>query len=272
MRSGYAHVNDTKLYYELHGAASKPGLVLIHGFTLDRRMWDDQVAAFSEQYSVLRYDMRGFGASAVPEPGAPYSHTEDLKALLDHLGIPRAHILGLSLGAAVAIELAFAYPHVVSSLVAVDPVLWGYSWSKEYEFGHVWAASRERGIEAARALWLAHPLFAPTLDREPAASNLKKIVGEYSGWHWANRDPGTLPEPLAITHLERITAPTLAIIGERDLPDHHAIAGTLSSHIPDARLVVLPRAGHMSNMEVPEEFNGEVLSFLETLNNSNESR
>lgn len=255
-------MNDTKLYYELHGPMSAPPLVLIHGFTLDRRMWDDQVEAFSERYGVLCYDMRGFGASAVPEPGVPYSHTEDLRALLEHLGIARAHVVGLSLGAAVAIEFAFAYPQSVSSLIAVDPVLWGYSWSDEYEFGHVWAASRERGIEAARALWLAHPLFAPTLEREPAASNLKKIVGEYSGWHWANHDPVMLPEPLAVSGLERIAAPTLAIVGERDLPDHHAIAQTLSSRIPNARLTVLPGAGHMSNMEVPEEFNREVLIFL----------
>jgi pimeloyl-ACP methyl ester carboxylesterase len=73
--SGHAEVNGTRLYYEIAGAGHP--LVLIHGYTLDNRMWEDQFEVFSKQYKVLRYDLRGFGKSAHPSPGEKYCHTED---------------------------------------------------------------------------------------------------------------------------------------------------------------------------------------------------
>ena len=94
VQSGLAEVNDTCLYYEVAGTG--PPLVLIHGFTLDTRMWDDQFEAFSKHYRVVRYDMRGYGQSALPVLGEDYSHVDDLRALLDHLGITKTHVIGLS--------------------------------------------------------------------------------------------------------------------------------------------------------------------------------
>ena len=90
-----AEVNGTRLYYEMSGSGDP--IVLIHGFTFDVRMWDDQVQAFSQQYQVIRYDVRGFGRSALPTEQA-YARVDDLKALLDHLGIAGAYLLGLSMG------------------------------------------------------------------------------------------------------------------------------------------------------------------------------
>ena len=89
--TGFADVNGTRLYYELAGAGHP--LVLIHGFTLDTRMWDDQFAVFAQEYQMLRYDLRGFGKSALPTGGS-YAHTDDLKALLDSLHIAHASFLG----------------------------------------------------------------------------------------------------------------------------------------------------------------------------------
>jgi 3-oxoadipate enol-lactonase len=125
VQSGFAEVNGTRLYYEIVGRGSH--LVLIHGFTLDTRMWDDQFEAFSQHYRVLRYDARGFGKSALPVQGESYSHREDLKALLDHLKVSQAFILGLSMGGRTAISFTLEYPEVVRALIPVDAVLGGFS-------------------------------------------------------------------------------------------------------------------------------------------------
>src|SRR5688500_10311922 len=92
-RAGFADVNGTRLFYEIAG--SGPMLALIHGFSLDTRMWDDQYAALAQRQRVLRYDARGFGRSAVPG-SERYSHAEDLLALLEYLEIEHTALIGFS--------------------------------------------------------------------------------------------------------------------------------------------------------------------------------
>jgi pimeloyl-ACP methyl ester carboxylesterase len=261
IQTGLADVNGTRFYYEVAGSGHP--LVLVHGFSLDTRMWDAQFEVFAERYKVIRYDIRGYGKSAAPGTEA-YYHAEDLKGLLEHLSIERAHILGLSLGGAIAIEFAVAYPAMTGALVVVDSVLWGHNWSEEgrERDGAVWSAG---SVEAARRSWLDHPLFIQALANPLSAAHLTQIVNDYSGWHWENNDPGLLPDRLAAQRLHEIDAPTLIILGELDLPDFHAIALTLQQQIPNARSVTLSGVGHMSNMEDPEGFNSAVLSFLEEL-------
>ena len=258
---GFADVNGTRLYYEVAGSGHP--LVLIHGFSLDSRMWDAQFQPFARHYEVIRYDIRGHGRSALPGSDGFY-HADDLKGLLDYLGVKRTHVLGLSLGAAIATEFVLAYPTMASALVAVDPVLWGHTWSPEHEasLGDLWEAGKTGGVEAARTLWLAHPMFAPALEKPDVAARLAEMVSSYSGWHFVNDDPGLLPEPPAALRLEEIAVPTLALVGERDLPDFQAITEALSKRIPGARKIVLPAVGHMSNMEDPNSLNAVVLRFL----------
>jgi pimeloyl-ACP methyl ester carboxylesterase len=95
--------------------------------------------------------------------------------------------------------------------------------------------------------------------------HLTQILSDYSGWHWTHDDLGLLPDPVAAQHLEEITVPALALVGELDLPDFHEITNILQKRIPGARKVVLPGAGHMSNMENPAAFNRAVLGFLADL-------
>src|SRR6266566_308505 len=125
--AGTLAINGAHLYYEQAGSPGSPGhpLVLIHGFTLDTRMWDDQFAVFTRHYQVIRYDMRGFGRSDLPAE-EPFTAVDDLRALLDTLGVSRACVLGLSLGGSVAIDFALAYPDRTSALVLVDPALRGW--------------------------------------------------------------------------------------------------------------------------------------------------
>ena len=121
---GIADVNGTHLYYELAGSGDP--LVLIHGNTLDTRMWDDQFEPLARRYQVIRYDMRGYGKSALPTADS-YAPADDLMALLRHLGFGSAHVLGQSRGGAAAIDFALTYPEATDTLTVVDTVLRGFN-------------------------------------------------------------------------------------------------------------------------------------------------
>jgi 3-oxoadipate enol-lactonase len=259
-QSGSAKVNGTRLYYEVAGSGD--ALVFIHGFGADSRTWDAQFDAFAGQYQVVRYDMRGFGKSAVPT-GEPYTHTGDLAALLDSLGTAQACVIGQSMGGGVAIDFVLAYPQAVCSLVLVDSGLEGYEFAEwEESWGAVFGIAATQGTQASLAFMIGFPAFQ-TLRANPALeSRLMQIWSDYSGWHFANRDPVQNVDPPAIHRLEQIRVPTLVIVGEHDFADHHAIAGILQQRIPDAQKIVLPGVGHVSMMEAPGQFNEAVSTFL----------
>lgn len=259
---GIAEVNGTRLVYEVAGEGVP--VVLIHGFTLDGRMWDDQLPAFAARHRIVRYDLRGFGASSPFVPGEPYTHADDLRALMDTLSIERAAIIGLSMGGWVAVEFALMYPESVSALVLVDAALRGYPWSPSgaATIDGIYRLGREGKLDEAIAGWLADPLFACS-HRSPAASaRLAEIVMAYPCGHLLQDDPHLPLDPPARERLGEIAAPTLVVVGEEDIPDMHAIADLLATDVPASHKVVLPRAGHMANMDAPEAFNRVVLDFL----------
>lgn len=259
-QQGFVEVNGTRLYYEMAGAGD--AVVFLHGFTLDTRMWDDQFARFAEHYHVIRYDLRGFGQSAAPT-GAPYAHFDDLKALLDALGIEQARLVGLSKGGGVALDFALAFPSYVRSLVLIDTVLGGFSWSAEGSARDeaVWQQARAGGIPAAKASWLAHPLFVPALRQPEVAARLDRIIDDYSGWHFVNANPEHSLKPPAATRLHELHVPVLAIVGEYDTPDFRAITEIIGQQAPQAQALVIPGVGHMANMEAPELVNAAMLEF-----------
>jgi 3-oxoadipate enol-lactonase len=262
--AGRAAVNGTHLYYEQAGSGQP--LVLIHGFTLNTQMWEDQFAIFARHYRVIHYDMRGFGRSARPTK-EPFTAVDDLCALLDALGVNRTVVLGLSRGGGVAIDFALAYPEHTSALVLVDPALGGWTWSEDFSrsMDELAITAQTQGVEAARQRWLAHPFFLPARERPELAARLAQIVASYSSWSWLYTSPERdvdLPTPRP---LEQISVPTLLVMGERDIGEFQVIARHIASSIPQLTKHVLPGVGHMANMEVPEAFNEAVLGFLGNL-------
>jgi len=252
---GRAAVNGTQLYYEAAGSGEP--LIMAHGLSLDTRMWDAQFAVFAQRYRVVCYDVRGYGRSAPPDD-APYSRPDDQMALMAHLGIARAHVLGLSMGGMLAVDFALEYPQATHTLIAVDSALSGYRWSDDWRAR--WQAMEATGdAEAAKRLWLAHPLFAPANAQPAVAAALAQMVADYSGYHLL-RDDGARAGH-AFRRLEELQMPVLVVLGERDLPDFHTIADRLAVRA-HARAVVIPGAGHMSPMEAPDAFNRIVLEFL----------
>jgi pimeloyl-ACP methyl ester carboxylesterase len=246
------------LAHDVHGAG--PPLVLVHGVTLDRRMWEPNMPALTERFRVVRCDLAGFGAS--PPPTGPYSQAEDLRALLAQLGIERAAVVGLSMGGGVALELTLAHPDVVSALVLADTDLPGMPLSPDLRdvIGIAAGHARAGDLGAARAAWLASPFFAHSPPDVTAV--LEEIVGDYSFWHW--RNPG-LHEPLdppAGHRGSEVRAPALVVRGEHEVAHFVEHSARMAADIPGARAVVIAGAGHMSNMDRPSDFDRVVLDFL----------
>ncbi|MFN8470038.1 MAG: alpha/beta hydrolase [Caldilineaceae bacterium] len=257
----YVDVDSAQIYSEIAGSGS--AVVLIHGFTLDTTMWDDQFMPLAEHFQVVRYDLRGFGRSTVPGD-VPYSHVHDLAVILGRLNIPQAILVGLSKGGAVALDFALSYPGRTQALVLIDTVVGGYRWSPEGAARDdlVFQRAREGGIAAAKECWLAHPIFAPAQRNPQVAARLVEIVDRYSGWHFVNDDPEQRLTPRAAGRLAELTMPMLVMVGEHDTADFVQMAEFICRHVPHAQKYIVGGVGHMANMEAPAEVTQALLAFL----------
>lgn len=254
----FACADGGRLRYSTAGAGEP--VVLIHGLGLDAAMWDPQWPVLQRAFRTIRYDVRGFGDSTLPQ--GPYSHSADLLELLDFLDARPAHVVGLSMGGQLALRFALEHAGAVRSLTLIDAALSGYRWSEAWRrsMSEIHNAAKNGGVQAAKRLWLAHPLFAP-LQRDPQlAAALAAMVERYSAWHWHNADP--VRKPASPTALAAVSPRTLVIVGELDLPDFKSIAGQLAAEIPRASLHTVAGAGHMANMEAPAIVNALLLEHL----------
>jgi pimeloyl-ACP methyl ester carboxylesterase len=249
-----------RLVYEVTGEG--PAVVLIHGFGLDMRMWDPQVGPLAVRFRVVRYDCRGFGASGPFDPAVPYTHAGDLVALLDHLDIGDAVLVGLSFGGQVALQTTLADPARVRGLALLDAVLDGVPWDPESAQALDEVARRVQagGVLAGREAWLAHPLFAAARERPDLASALAVMVAGYPGQHWLGQDSHRQTRS-PIDVLEGMITPVLVAVGERDVPGFREMSAVLARRIPGATHHVVAGAGHMISMEQPAAVNELLIRF-----------
>jgi len=249
-----------RLVYQVTGDG--PAVVLIHGFGLDMRMWDPQVGPLTARFRVVRYDCRGFGASGPLDPAVPYTHAEDLVALLDHLDIGDALLAGLSFGGRVVLQAALAAPDRIRGLALLDTVLDGVPWDPESAraMDEVTRRVQAGGVLAGREAWLAHPLFAAARSRPDLAAALAAMVAGYPGQHWLGQDPHRRTRP-PIEVLEGIAGPALVAVGQRDVPGFREMSAVLARRIPGAAYHVVADAGHMINMERPAAVSDLLISF-----------
>ena len=262
--AGFADINGARIYYEVAGDG--PPLVFLHGYTLDCRMWDDQFDHFADRYRVVRYDVRGFGRSDVPTE-APFSNHDDLRLLLDHLAIDRAHLCGLSSGGGIAIDFALEYPERVLSVIAISSALGGSTHGLGSMMSAV-VAMNEAGaagdLEGAKRIWCESQLFAPA-NRDPRiAERLAQLVGDWSGWQLTNQPNHVDPESPPAGRLQDLAVPVLVLVGELDIDMVQSVAVDLEAGLPNARRVVVPDVGHMTNMEAPAAVNDLIAEFLAT--------
>lgn len=238
----------------IESAGEGEAVIFLHGFGLDARMWDEAFALVARTRRAVRYDLRGYGRS--PQPVGPYSHVEDLAAVLASLSISKAHVVGLSMGGRIALRAALERPDLVRSLLVVDAAADGYSWSAEWSarWAEMVAAAQGGDLDGARLLWLMHPAFAPACENPDLEERIAAMVAGYSAWHLANDDPALPPRFGTLDALSAIKVPVTVAVGARDLADFHAIADAIAARVSGARKIVVPGAGHMVPLEAPEAF------------------
>ena len=261
-----ANVNGVQLHYQVEGQGEP--LVLIHGWALDLRMWDLQARALGQRFKVIRYDRRGFAKSSGNEDLT--WDAADLAALLDSVGVKRAHILGMSQGARVALHFVRDHPERVASLMlqsASPPEKFPLAWSgaDAPRFEEWTRLVQEKGLDAFRPVWAHHPLMRVPADRPEAQRRLDIVLAGYRGARFLNPSQPSGPvAPSAFEDLPRITVPTLVITSERDVPFLQLVARTYAYYIPNARFEVIPGGGHMVNLIEPERFDAIVSRFLDS--------
>jgi 3-oxoadipate enol-lactonase len=257
--NGIAEVNGARIAYDVAG--SGPAVLLLHAGIGDRRMWDAQVPAFAEHFTVIRFDARGFGETRKPDaPFAPYA---DAIALLDLLAISQAHFVGVSMGSQIAIEAAIAAPERASALVAVaartgTPVSSALraGWDRVDELDE--AGDIVGAVEYELRMWVDGP------DRGPDAVDpeIRERVREMNATLFTRDDDAgeEIPrDPSAAERLAEISTPTLIVYGDKDVMDVRQAAEPLVAAIPGARLAVIPDAAQLPQMERPQLFNEIVL-------------
>jgi 3-oxoadipate enol-lactonase len=250
-----ASVNGIRLNYEVHGSGEP--LLLIQGWGTDLRAWIFQVPAFRKHFQVVTFDNRGVGKSE--KPAGPYSMkmmAADAVALMDHLHIPAAHVLGLSMGGMIAQEVALNYPDRVMKLVL------GCTFSCQKDgSGETEEYTKATGKDS-RATKLA---LASLANNSPVGRLFVALWMTLNSRSWAE---GFESQGAAIRghdtseRLHTIASPTLVICGTRDRVIRPSSSEFLASRIPNARLVMIENGSHSMSAENRREFNRAVLDFL----------
>ena len=258
--------NGIATFYEDSGRG--PPVVLVHGHSVDLRLWDLQAPALVKGgYRVIRYDVRGHGRSATPPSGYTWqNYALDLRDLLDGLTVEApAHVVGLSMGGGIALQFALDFPERVSSLVLVDSALPGFDYSPEFAgaIEELVAAVRAEGPRAAfERLWLTHPLFDGVRRFPERFELLRTMVLAYAAADYFDETPHAPPARQTVDRLAEVQAPTLVLVGELDIPDFQIIAEVLAGNIAGARLQVIADSGHIPPLEQPQAFNQALLGWL----------
>lgn len=253
-------VDGRSIAYRKAGQGS--ALILLHGFLCDSRCWRLQLTGLSHQFRVVAWDAPGAGSSSDPPETfttADYAHC--LASLLNALGIMRAHIVGLSWGGILAQEFFRLYPERLISLVLADT----YAGWKGSLPEPVWQERLEAclhdsaGLPHAVVAKLLPGMFTDSVSKD-VREELSAIMSEFHpvGFRVMTRSSAEVDTR---NLLPQIHVPTLVLWGSDDRRSPLHIAEQLRSAIPAANLVVIPQAGHVSNMEKPAEFNAHVGRF-----------
>jgi pimeloyl-ACP methyl ester carboxylesterase len=248
-----------ELVYDTVGTGD--AVVFLHGAFMDRGSWDAQLPAFAKRFRVVRYDLRPFGESNRLENA--YSVPDDLRLLLDHLQIKRAHLVGHSFGGGAALDFALLHPDRVASLTlaAAGPTGFVGPDDERKAAMAIFAAVKE-GDEAVLAAWLKHPMWAASQTRPEVLRALEASTRKSLGAFKLQFAPYVPMKPPAVERLGDVKVRTLVVVGDRDTPGNRAASALLAKQIQGATLKIVSGADHALPLGWSREFNDAVLAFI----------
>ena len=260
----YLETNGARIAYDIDGSGEP--VVLIHAGIANRSQWNAQVEALKDAYRVIRYDTRGFGETETD--AVEFSNRADIAALLDHLGEPSAHLVGMSRSGSIALDFAIEFPDRVRTLVVAAGGVGGYqspNGTPEEAFEETerwWEAKEwERLADWEADFWVDGP-GQPRGRADPA------IRSKVHDWILTNYRAGNeegqpiVLDPPANERLADLRAPLLVMLGTLDEPGTSDAMRHLAASVPGARLEEFESA-HMVNLEHPERFNRVLREFLD---------
>src|SRR5262245_11961974 len=265
-----ALVDGVKLYYEDTGSGTP--LVFVHEFAGDARSWQPQVRFLARRYRCLPFNARGYPPSDVPEAPGAYSQqraVDDIKGILDHLGIARAHVCGLSMGGYATLIFGLTYPERALSLTVAGcgyGSVAGERAAFRSDSENVARRLETEGMAAVADFYARGPARVQFLDKDPGGwREFHEQLTTGSARGHANTLRGvqmTRPSVFDLeARLEKLEVPTLIVTGDEDEPCLEP-AIFMKRKIPTAGLVVMPKTGHTMNLEEPDAFNRLLLDFL----------
>ena len=240
-------------------------VILLHGFPLDRTMWDDQAPVLAERFRVIVPDLRGHGETDAP-PG-PYTmeqHAADVRALMDRLGIEQAALVGLSMGGYIMLSFLERYPERVWAAVLADTRPQADSPETRQVRADQARLVQAEGLEPFIDQQIPRMYAEATIRERPElVERYRQIVRRSRPRAVAAALDGLAARPDRTPTLDQIRCPTLVIVGGEDVATPVADSELMARSIPNARLEIIPDVGHLSNIETPGRFNAVLIEFLE---------
>jgi pimeloyl-ACP methyl ester carboxylesterase len=267
--------DGVSLFYEETGTGTN--VVFVHEFAGDHRSWELQMRHFGRRYRCIAFNARGYPPSDVPESPDSYSQgraTDDIKSVLNHIGIDRAHIVGLSMGGFATLHFGFRYPARALSL-CVAGCGYGAELSQRERFRAEAQATADlikaSGMPGFAEKYAYGPTRVQFENKDPRGfAEFKRMLAEHSALGSANTQLGVQRERPSLYNLteemKSLHVPALILHGDEDWPC--LLPGILmKQNIPSAALAVMPNCGHTINLEAPDDFNrilGEFLAQVES--------
>jgi pimeloyl-ACP methyl ester carboxylesterase len=267
--------DGVKLYYEEAGSGA--AVIFVHEFAGDLRSWEPQMRYFSRRYRAVAYNARGYPPSDVPESVASYSQAraaDDIRAVLTHLGIEKAHVVGLSMGGFATLHFGFRHPALARSLVVGGCGYGAEPGRREVFRGECEATAKlldEKGSVAFAAKYALGAARVQYQNKDPRGwQEFAAQLAEHSAKGSANTMRGVqLQRPSLwelVESMKKLTIPTLIVTGDEDEPCLEP--GLLMKRsIASSGLLVMAKSGHTINLEEPEGFNRAVAEFLHAVEN-----
>lgn len=267
--SGYvATTGGGKLYYEERGKGET--ILLLHGHSLDSRMWNKQWRPFSKHYRVVRMDFRGYGRSSEQREDLQMTHIDDVLTLMDSLHIQQAHVVGLSMGAFVAGDMLAMHPERMLTCVMAsggirnckgpsEPMDSAEIQKRDREI----AALNEKGVERMKEEWFQQLMATGGSQKERMRKPLRQMIHDWTAWQPLHKEVRLFYGKEAWQQLKmrgKTNVPTLFLRGANELKEKRQEPAE-QRYLTHSQVIVLEDCGHMMNMELPQEFNQAVLDF-----------